>query len=84
MDQIDGSVKITVDEPTDTTDFRGVNVYASLYEGGGSTGYTRVNIDIVDSGTTVEEESEVGSVEVDATVATISEGDPAADPLYVR
>lgn len=84
VEQLDGSVQVSVDAPADTTYFRGVNFYASLYGGGGSTGYIRVNVEPVDAGTLVEELSEVGSVEVDADVVLNSEGDPAADPLYVQ
>lgn len=82
VDQLDGKVKITVDAPSDTTNFRGINFYASLYEAGGSSGYTRVNIETVDDGTTTEETTTLGTLEVEADVATNPDGSPAADPLY--
>lgn len=84
VEQRDGEVRITVAGPADTTNFRGVNFYASLYEGGGVTGYTRVNLELVDSGTTEEETEEVGSFEVEALVKTNGDGSQAADPMYVE
>lgn len=84
LEQLDGRVKITVDAPLDTTNFRGMNYYASLYEGGGVTGYTRLNIRTVDDSTTVEETEAVGSIEVESDVATNLDGSHAADPLYFR
>lgn len=84
VEQLDGQVKVTVDAPSDTANLRGINFYASLYEGGGTTGYIRVNIEPVDSGTTVEETETVGTFEVEATVPTNLDGSPAADPLYAQ
>lgn len=84
VQQKDGSVEITVDAPTDTTFFRGVSFYASLYEGGGATGYTRVSVEPVSAGSTVEELSDIGSTNFDAVVALDGEGNPAADPLLVE
>lgn len=84
VEQKDGSVQITVDAPTDTTFFRGVSFYASLYEGGGATGYTRISVSPVSSGTTVEELSDLGTATLDALVALDGEGNPAADPLLVE
>lgn len=84
VEQLDGSVRVTVDAPSDTSNLRGINFYASLYEGGGATGYIRVNIEPVGSGTTVEETSTVGTFEVEADVARAQDGSPAADPLYAK
>ncbi len=83
LEQLDNYVRITVDGPIDTTNFRGINVYASLYDGGGVTGYTRVNLNTISTGATVEEVASLGTVEVQSTIATTGGGSPAADPLYV-
>lgn len=83
VEQLDGRVRITVDAPTDTTGFQGVSIYASQYEGGGVTGYTRVNLNLVDAAEEVEEIVEIGSVEVESAVLVTGDGTPAADPLYV-
>lgn len=82
VEQLDGMITLTVDAPADTTNFRGINYYASLYEGGGVTGYTRVNLDLVDSGVTVEETSEVGTIDVESLVVKNGDGTAVADPLY--
>jgi hypothetical protein len=84
VEQFDGSVVVTVDAPADATNFRGINYYASAYEGGGVTGYTRVNLDLVDSGTTVEETATVQTLEIESDVLLNGDGTPAADPLYVE
>lgn len=84
VEQLDGSVTITVGAPSDVTNFRGINYYASLYEGGGVTGYTRVNLELVDSGTTVESTTEVGSLTIDSDVLLNGDGTQVADPMYVE
>lgn len=84
LEQLDGRVEITVDAPSDTTNFRGMNYWASLYEGGGVTGYTRLNIQVVDDSTTIEETEDVGSLEIESDVVTNLDGSHAADPLYVQ
>jgi hypothetical protein len=84
VEQRDGAVELSVDGPSDVSYFQGVNFYASMYEGGGATGYTRVNLELVGSGTTTEETSEVGTIEVDADVLVSGDGTPAADPMYVE
>lgn len=60
----------------------GVNVYAANAAGGGTTGYTRININTVTTGSTLEETSDIGSTESEYLVATAPGGGPAADPLY--
>ncbi|NBR01091.1 MAG: hypothetical protein EBT97_11700 [Actinobacteria bacterium] len=60
----------------------GINVYAAEAAGGGTTGYTRININTVTTGATVEETADVGSSEHEYLVDTNPDGSPAADPLY--
>lgn len=81
LEQLDGQVRITADAPDDD-EFRGINVYASLYEGGGATGYTRVNLEAVSSGTATEEASDIDTIESESNILLNPEGGPAADPLY--
>lgn len=83
VQQNDATVTIAVEGLT-STGFRGFNFYASLYEGGGETGYQRINVNLITSSTTVEEIEDIGGAEVDADVATLLGGAPAADPLYYR
>lgn len=81
VEQLDGNVRVTADGPDDT-DFRGINLYASLFEGGGTTGYIRVNIETVASGTTTEETDDVGTIESESDVLTNPDGSHAADPMF--
>jgi len=79
--QQDGSVLFDV-QGVDEEGFQGFNFYASAYTGGGSTGYSRINLNTVTDGTTTEETTSLASTDVDANVATDSVGGHAADPLY--
>ena len=83
MTRLNNSVEITAEAP-DSSTFQGMNFYASEYEGGGETGYSRVNLDLVDSGTTEEEIQNITEIEVLSNIATTTGGVPAADPLFVR
>lgn len=83
VEQLDQSVKISV-VGVDETHFRGVNVYASVFAGGGTTGYTRLNIDTVTTATRTESTAAVGSLETEADVPLNPDGTVAADPLYMR
>lgn len=78
----DRSVVISAEPTVTTATLVGVNVYATLAAGGGTTGYTRVNINTVTTGQTVEETANVGSSEHEYLVDTLPGGGPAADPLY--
>jgi hypothetical protein len=72
----DRAVVVTA-EPSGTSTFVGMNVYAASAAGGGATGYTRVNVNTVVTGATVEEATSVGSIEQEYLTPT-----PAVDPLY--
>ena len=71
-------------EPTSSTvgTLVGVNIYTADAAGGGTTGYTRVNVNTVTTGEVVEETDPVGSAEHEYLVDTLPGGGPAADPLY--
>jgi hypothetical protein len=83
VDQRDRDVVISA-ESSDNDGFRGMNFYASLNAGGGVSGYTRINIEVVTDGTSTQETAEFGSLDVDAQVVVDAEGNPVADPLFVR
>ena len=78
----DRSVVISAEPDPVSGTLVGINVYATLAAGGGSTGYTRININTVTTGSTVEETATVGSAEHEYLVDTLPGGGPAADPLY--
>lgn len=81
VERFDGTVKITVDGIVNSA-VQGYHFYASTQPGGGTVGYSRINIDLVVSGDTIEQTSTLGVLQVDSSVAL--DGDsPAADPLYL-
>lgn len=71
-------------EPGGTLGFVGMDFYASTASGGGATGYTRVNLDTVTSGTAQQETATFGELTLDATVAVDGNDVPLADPQYFR
>jgi uncharacterized phage protein gp47/JayE len=83
VEQLDDSVEIRAERVNDAT-FRGINFYASRFQGGGATGYQRINVETVTDFETVQETLNIGSLQTDNTVATNPDGTPAADPLYVQ
>ncbi len=64
--------------------FRGMNFWASVSPGGGATGYTRINVNLVSEGVLEEEDSPFADIFVDSIVPVDGNGDPLADPLFVR
>lgn len=62
----------------------GYHFYASVSPGGGTTGYYRLNTEMVTSGDIIEDTSALGELTVDSTVATDLDGSAVADPLYFR
>ena len=83
IDQRDQDVQVSAESSADTG-FQGMNYYATLNTGGGVSGYTRINIDVVIEGAATQETEEFGVLDVDAEVVVDSEGNPVADPLFVR
>ena len=71
-------------ETSSTTSFQGMNFYASVDAGGGVSGYIRININLVTTGTSEEETTEFGSLDVDADVPVDGNDVPLADPLFFR
>lgn len=83
VEQLQNEVEIRAERVADAR-FRGVNFYASRFQGGGATGYQRINVDTVSDFEIVQETSNIGSIEVDNAVATNPDGTPAADPLFLQ
>jgi hypothetical protein len=83
VEQRNDAVKIQV-EGVDDPRFQGVNFYASRFQGGGATGYLRVNLNTVTDFSVLQETQTIGTIDVENTVATNPDGTPAADPLYVQ
>lgn len=83
VEQKNASVVLSA-ETSSTTLFRGMNFWASVSPGGGATGYARINVNLVSEGLLEEEEAPFAEVYVDASVPVDGNGDPLADPLFVR
>lgn len=64
--------------------FKGVNVYASAYAGGGGEGYYRLNISTVEDPTETTETSQFATMTVDVVADSDAEGVHVADPMYFR
>jgi hypothetical protein len=71
-------------EPSASYGFRGMNFYAATESGGGATGYTRVNLELVSTGTGQQETQDFGELNLDVSVAVDGAGDHLADPQYFR
>lgn len=83
VEQLDDSVEVRVERVNDAT-FRGINFYASRFQGGGATGYQRINVETVTDFEIVQETSNIDSLQTDNAVATNPDGTPAADPLFLQ
>lgn len=64
--------------------FQGMNFYASQFAGGGSTGYTRVNVSRVTESVLIQETEQFAEQMVNLPVKVDANGDPVADPLFFR
>lgn len=79
------NAEVAIQAETESTNgFRGMNFYASLFAGGGATGYSRVNLNLVSTGTTNQEVTSFGSLDMDADVAVDGNDVPLANPQYFR
>lgn len=83
VEQLDQAVRISVPQ-VDAVGLQGFNFYASLYAGGGATGYTRVNLNTVTTGVVTQTTTDFAEVLVNAEVLVDPLGNPVADPLYWR
>lgn len=83
VERFDQRVKITV-EGIEDDNVVGYNFYASISSGGGTVGYTQINMAMVNTGDPVATYSSLGDLTVDATVAVNPDGTHKADPQYLR
>jgi hypothetical protein len=83
IEQQDNTVQVFV-EGLSAGGAQGYHFYASTAPGGGLEGYYRINPTMVISGETTEDVRPLGTLSVDADIASLPGGSPAADPLYVR
>ena len=81
-ERFDQTVKISVEGLSDPYVI-GYNFYASTQAGGGTAGYSRLNIGLVSSGVQIERTSEIGVLEVEALAAKNPDGSPKAVPQYL-
>jgi hypothetical protein len=82
--QQNNSVLLRAEQPSTTTGLQGVNVYASQFAGGGVTGYTRINVNLVSDTVVVQEREQFAAQDVSVPVKVDANGEPVADPLFFR
>jgi len=83
IERLDNTVRITV-EGIDNSTFRGINFYASVSPGGGTSGYYPINVRLVTDYESTEFVAKLASLGVDSDIALGPDEAPAADPLYFR
>ena len=83
VEQFKDAINIRVEGLPDAT-FQGVNFYASRFQGGGSTGYQRINVNAITDFEVVQETTSIANLTVESPIATNPDGTPAADPLFVK
>lgn len=69
-----------VDDPN----FVGINLYASRFPGGGTTGYSRINLEVISDGDQTDVETVLLDQNLDTTLQTAPNGSLAADPMYIH
>ena len=82
--QQNDSVLLRAEQPSTTTGLQGVNIYASQFAGGGVTGYTRINVNLVSDTVVVQETEQFAAQDVSVPVKVDANDDPVADPLFFR
>jgi hypothetical protein len=80
LERFDDYVRVTL-EGIDDSRVTGYNFYASTSPGGGTRGYSILNIDMVSSGAPTQIVEPLRVMEVDSEIAVDSEGNHVADPL---
>jgi len=83
VERFDQRIKITIDG-IDDSNVVGYNFYASVSPGGGTVGYTQINIGMINTGDPVASYSSLGDLTIDAIVAANPDGTHKADPQYLR
>lgn len=77
-------VIVKAEGPADVTYLQGFNFYASIDAGGGASGYTRINVNRVSDPIMGEDNEEFATQILDLKVKVDANGDPVADPLFMR
>lgn len=83
VEQEDTLVRVRA-ESSAAEGFQGMNFHASVDAGGGVSGYTRINVNLVSSGTDTQEETEFATLDVDSDILVDGDGVPVADPMFFR
>jgi hypothetical protein len=83
VERLQDEVQIRAEGVSDPR-FRGINFYASRFQGGGASGYQRVNVNVVADFEVVEETTTLVDFVSENDIASNPDGTPAADPLYVK
>ena len=71
-------------EPSAALGFRGMNFYASTESGGGASGYTKINLNMITQGAGQQETATFGEINLDTNVAVDGNDVPLSDPQYFR
>jgi hypothetical protein len=83
IERLDRTVKIVV-QGNDNPNIAGYNFYASAASGGGTVGYSRINLNTINTGSTVESTTELLSLNIDAPVKQNQDGSMYSDPQYFQ
>jgi len=84
VDQLNNVVEVKAEAVQESSQFQGMNYYASQNAGGGVTGYTKINVNLVDNGAASQEVEQFASQEVDVPVQVDADDNPVVDPMYYR
>lgn len=85
VERKDDSVLLGVEPPPDPDGyFRGINFYASAFPGGGSSGYTKINVNLVTDSVTTQKTSSFVDSQVDINIKLDSNGNQVVDPMFFR
>lgn len=79
-----GEVKINVQGPEDIDSLLGFNFYASLASGGGDTGYTKINLNLVNLPEVNRVEEPLAEMDVDLEVARDEDGNLLKSPQVLQ
>ena len=81
IERYDNYVEITCDGVV--SDYVvGYNFYGTTVAGGGALGYFRMNLNQVNVGTQVQEETQLSSLDIDENILLDSNGNQVSDPLF--
>lgn len=85
LERFNDSVLVSVEPPSDPSGhFRGVNFYASAFPGGGASGYTRINVNLVSEYTVVQKTEKFFESSTDVAILLDPNGNQVQDPTLFR